>query len=64
MIRAANRETVAMNSDMPKYDSELIAIILATLGALLLVASALLLSLSESEHELGGIQAVSPEFGD
>ncbi len=31
-----------MNSDMPKYDSELIAIILATLGALILVASALL----------------------
>lgn len=42
MIRAANRETVAMNSDMPKYDTELIAITLATLGALLLVASALL----------------------
>lgn len=31
-----------MNSDMPKYDTELIAITLATLGALLLVASALL----------------------
>jgi len=42
IIPAANRENVTKNSDMPKYDRELISIIVAALGTLLLVASALL----------------------
>lgn len=42
MVGAANRENVVTDPAMPKYDRELISIILATLATLLLVASALL----------------------